>query len=173
MHRELSDKMLVVTMKLLKQIGRERMKYTIKKVNEGEDELTLKYQNVTPEVERVLKFMNGEQMRLVGVSNDVKAIIEPNEILYVESVEGKLFVYTEKDVLRLDYTLSQMTEMLSGINFFRCSKSMIINIDKVKYLKSLPSNRIDATMCNGEHVMINRTFASDFRKRLKGEDTDE
>ena len=95
------------------------MKYTIKKVNEGEDELTLKYQNVTPEVERVLKFMNGEQMRLVGVSNDVKAIIEPNEILYVESVDGKLFVYTEKDVLRLDYTLSQMTEMLSGINFFR------------------------------------------------------
>ena len=64
MLRELSDKMLVVTMKSLKQIGRERMKYTIKKVNEGEDELTLKYQNVTPEVERVLKFMNGEQMRL-------------------------------------------------------------------------------------------------------------
>lgn len=149
------------------------MKYTIAQVNEGEDELTLRYQQVTPEVERVIKFMNGEQMRLVGVCDNVKSIIEPNEILYLESVDGKLFVYTQKDVLRLDYTLSQMSQMLSDINFFRCSKSMIINIDKVKYLKSLPSNRIDATMCNGEHVMINRTFASDFRKRLKGEDTDE
>lgn len=149
------------------------MKYTITQVNEGEDELTLRYQKVTPEVERVLKFMNGEQMRLVGFCDDMKTIIEPNEILYLESVDGKLFVYTQKDVLRLDYTLSQMSQILNGINFFRCSKSMIINIDKVKYLKSLPSNRIDATMCNGEHVMINRTFASDFRKRLKGEDTDE
>lgn len=149
------------------------MKYTIIQVNEGEDELTLRYQRVTPEVERVLKFMNGEQMRLVGFRDDERIIIEPNEILYLESVDGKLFVYTQKDVLRLDYTLSQMSQILSGINFFRCSKSMIINIDKVKYLKSLPSNRIDATMCNGEHVMINRTFASDFRKRLKGEDTDE
>lgn len=149
------------------------MKYTIIQVNEGEDELTLRYQRVTPEVERVLKFMNGEQMRLVGFRDDERTIIEPNEILYLESVDGKLFVYTQKDVLRLDYTLSQMSQILSGINFFRCSKSMIINIDKVKYLKSLPSNRIDATMCNGEHVMINRTFASDFRKRLKGEDTDE
>lgn len=149
------------------------MKYTIIQVNEGEDELTLRYQKVTPEVERVLKFMNGEQMRLVGFRDDERIIIEPNEILYLESVDGKLFVYTQKDVLRLDYTLSQMSQILSGINFFRCSKSMIINIDKVKYLKSLPSNRIDATMCNGEHVMINRTFASDFRKRLKGEDTDE
>ena len=149
------------------------LKYTIKKVNEGEDELTLKYQNVTPEVERVLKFMNGEQMRLVGVSNDVKAIIEPNEILYVESVDGKLFVYTEKDVLRLDYTLSQMTEMLSGINFFRCSKSMIINIDKVHKLRSLASNRIDATMQSGEHIIISRTYASNFRKRLKGVSEDD
>lgn len=149
------------------------MKYTIIQVNEGEDELTLRYQRVTPEVERVLKFMNGEQMRLVGFRDDERIIIEPNEILYLESVDGKLFVYTQKDVLRLDYTLSQMSQILSGINFFRCSKSMIINIDKVKCLKSLPSNRIDATMCNGEHVMINRTFASDFRKRLKGEDTDE
>ncbi len=149
------------------------MKYIITQVNEGEDELTLRYQKVTPEVERVLKFMNSGQMRLVGFRDDVKTIIEVNEILYLESVDGKLFVYTQKDVLRLDYTLSQMSQILSGINFFRCSKSMIINIDKVKYLKSLPSNRIDATMCNGEHVMINRTFASDFRKRLKGEDIDE
>ncbi len=149
------------------------MKYTITQVNEGEDELTLRYQKVTPEVERVLNFMNNEQIKLVGLSDNMKTIIEPNEILYLESVDGKLFVYTQKDVLRIDYTLSQMSQILNDINFFRCSKSMIINIDKVRCLKSLPSNRIDATMCNGEHVMINRTFASDFRKRLKGEDTDE
>ena len=149
------------------------MKYTITQVNEGEDELTLRYQKVTPEVERVLNFMNNEQIKLVGLSDNMKTIIEPNEILYLESVDGKLFVYTQKDVFRIDYTLSQMSQILNGINFFRCSKSMIINIDKVRCLKSLPSNRIDATMCNGEHVMINRTFAADFRKRLKGEDTDE
>ena len=50
---------------------------------------------------------------------------------------------------------------------------MIINIDKVKVLDSLASNRIDATMCNGEHIFISRRYASDFRRRLKGEDFDE
>ena len=149
------------------------MKYIITQINQGDDELSLRYREVTPEVERVLKFMNGEQIKLVGHSDNKKTLIEPNDILYVESVDGKVFVYTAKDVLRLDYTLSQMTQILNSINFFRCSKSMIININKVKHLKSLPSNRIDATMCTGEHVMINRTFASDFRKRLKGEDIDE
>jgi len=46
---------------------------------------------------------------------------------------------------------------------------MIINIDKVKELKSLSSNRIDALLINGEHILISRTYASDFRKRLRGD----
>lgn len=149
------------------------MKYTITQIKEGENELILKYQSVTPEVNRIMKFISGEQTRLIGWQDKVKVIIEPKSILYIESVDGKVFAYTKDRVLKLDYVLSQVKHILNDINFFRCSKSMIINIDKVNVLKSLPSNRIDATMCNGEHVMINRTYASDFRKRLKGEDIGE
>ena len=54
-------------------------------------------------------------------------------------------------------------------SFFRCSKSMIINIGKVRALRSLSSNRIDATMEGGEHIMISRRYAVDFRRLLKGE----
>lgn len=143
------------------------MKYTIEKISEGEDEVILKYRRMTPEVERMLHFLNGGSRKLVGVKDKTKIIIERQQILYIESVDGKTFAYTEEDVIRIDFTLSQLSEILSDINFFRCSKSMIINIDKVKTLKSLSSNRIDAAMCNGEHIMISRTYASDFRKRLK------
>lgn len=143
------------------------MKYTIEKISEGEDEVILKYRRMTPEVERMLHFLNGDSRKLVGVKDKTKIIIERQQILYIESVDGKTFAYTEEDVIRIDFTLSQLSEILSDINFFRCSKSMIINIDKVKTLKSLSSNRIDASMCNGEHIMISRTYASDFRKRLK------
>ena len=44
----------------------------------------------------------------------------------------------------------------------------MINIDKVERLKALSSNRIDATMINGEHIIISRTYASEFRRILKG-----
>ena len=87
----------------------------------------------------------------------------------MESVEGKTFAYTAKEVYRLNYTLQQLEVLLQRECFFRCSKSMIMNINKVAGLKSLSSNRIDATMENGEHIMISRTYASDFRKRLRGE----
>ena len=46
---------------------------------------------------------------------------------------------------------------------------MIINVGKVRALKSLSSNRIDATMEGGEHIMISRRYAVDFRRLLKGE----
>lgn len=148
--------------------GRFRMKYTFMQIDEGEDEVMLLYRSMTPEVERVYHFLNGEQQKLIGWKEKTAVILERNNILYIESVDGKTFAYTENDVLRTDYALSRLEQILSSINFFRCSKSMILNIDKVERLRSLPSNRIDATMCNGEHIMISRTYASDFRKRLKG-----
>lgn len=146
------------------------MKYTLKKITEGEDEVIVKFLSMTPEIEHLISFLNRGQTRLIGYQNKTQHIVKPDEILYIESVDGKTFAYLKNDVLRLDYQLYQLEELLTGINFFRCSKSMIVNIDKVASLKSLPSNRIDAVMCNGEHVLISRTYASDFRRRLRGGD---
>lgn len=149
------------------------MKYIIQKISDGEDELVLRYRNVTEEVEQVLRFMSRPQQRLFGTKDGQKTAIDLGSILYAESVDGKCFVYTDNDVFGVEYTLTQLEQILSDINFFRCSKSMIINIDKVRHLRSLASNRIDATMCSGEHIIISRTYASSFRKRLKGVSRDE
>lgn len=143
------------------------MKYTIRQIAEGEDEIVLKYRNMTPEIERLISLLCREQPKLTGWKDKCLTVLERSKILYIESVDGRTFAYTETDILRLDYTLNGLEQLLDDINFFRCSKSMILNIDKVTSLKSLPSNRIDATMCNGEHILISRTYASDFRKRLK------
>ena len=42
------------------------MKYSIHRITEGEDELILNYRELTPEVERILQFMNRGQTRLPG-----------------------------------------------------------------------------------------------------------
>ena len=144
------------------------MKYTIREITEGEEEVIINYIEMTPEIERMIRLLNGEQRKLIGWDEKTSVILEPQDILYIESVDGRTFAYMEKQVLKLDDTLNQLEQILNDINFFRCSKSMIINIDKVRTLRSMPSNRIDATMQNGEHIVISRTYASDFRKRLKG-----
>ena len=149
------------------------MKYTIEQIKQGEDELILRYQKPNQEVEFIMNFMSFPDKKLVGFRDGSQVVIDIKQILYIESVDRKTFVYLEDDIVRVEYTLTQLERMLNSVRFFRCSKSMIINIDKVKVLDSLASNRIDATMCNGEHIIISRTYASDFRRRLKGDAFDE
>ncbi len=149
------------------------MKYTIQQIPSGEDELILRYQRLNDEVQAVLEFMNSPQKKLIVSKDDTQTVIDLGQILYAESVDRKTFIYTSDDVLRVEFNLAQLEQILNTVNFFRCSKSMIINIDKIATLKSLASNRIDATLTNGEHIIISRTYASEFRKILKGESGDE
>ena len=145
------------------------MKYTINQMSQGEDELVLNYVCMSAEVERVLNFMKENEKRVLGFRDGQQTVLKLEEIFYVESVDGRTYAYTENEVYKINYSLSKMQEYLNGINFYRCSKSMIINIDCIASLKSLASNRIDATMKNGEHILISRTYASEFRRRLRGE----
>ena len=149
------------------------MKYTMEQINQGEDELILRYKERNPEIDYIMNFMSFPEKKLIGQKEGKQVVIDINQILYIETVERKTFVYLEEDVVRVEYTLTQLERMLNSVRFFRCSKSMIINIEKVKVLSSLASNRIDATMRNGEHILISRTYASEFRRRLKGEAFDE
>lgn len=149
------------------------MKYRLERIANGENEVIIRCTEMTREIEQLLLYLQSPQRKLMGSKDGSQVVIELAEILYIESVDGKTFVCTAKDVLQVEYTLAQLEHMLNTVNFFRCSKSMILNIDKVAALKSLASNRIDATMKNGEHILISRTYASDFRRRLKGESSHE
>ena len=91
-----------------------------------------------------------------------------DDIFYIESVDDKVFAYTGEQVVRLDGTLNSFLMDINDESFFRCSKAMVINVNRVKALKSLASNRIDATLESGEHIIISRRYASDFRRLLKG-----
>lgn len=144
------------------------MKYRVERITEGEDEVIIRCREVTEEIAQLLTRLQTAGRRLVGYLDGRQQIVPATEILYIESVDGKTFVCTKEEVLRVEHSLQQLEQLLDTANFFRCSKSMILNIDKVQTLKSLASNRIDATMQSGEHILISRTYASEFRKRLKG-----
>ncbi len=145
------------------------MKYTVNRIMSGEDELILNYRESNPEVENVLAFMEKNRKKLYGKADGEVIIFPPADVLYIEKVDERTFAYTSDKVIQLDISLSSAELVLDDISFFRCSKSMILNVDKVERLKSLPSNRIDATLVNGEHIIISRTYASEFRALLKGE----
>ena len=145
------------------------MNIDIKQINEGEDSVVIRYKELTPQINRILNAVNGDDNRLKGKTDDGDVFVSPDEILYLESVDDKVFAYTVDKVVRIDGSLSSFMNETDDESFFRCSKSMVINIGRVSALKSLSSNRIDATMEGGEHIIISRRYASEFRRLLKGD----
>ena len=144
------------------------MRIDIQKIAEGDEFIQIRYIESTPEIRKIIGILEKTQNVLWGKTDTETVSVKISDLLYLESVDDKLFAYTGDKTLRLDGSLSSfMTELDDG-SFFRCSKSMVINVNRVKALKSLSSNRIDATMEGGEHIIISRRYASEFRRLLKG-----
>ena len=145
------------------------MKIDIKQITEGEESVSIRYRELTPPINKILSILNGEDNRLRGKTDEGEVFFTPDEILYLESVDDKVFAYTGDKVVRIEGSLNTFLSEQEDESFFRCSKSMVINVGRVAALKSLSSNRIDATMESGEHIIISRRYASEFRRLLKGD----
>ena len=144
------------------------MKIDIQKITEGEESIVIRYKDPNPAVDRIIGILEGGDGKLWGRTETGSVSIDLKDILYLETVDDKLFVYTTKVVAKIEGSLVSFMNDVKDEMFFRCSKSMIINVGKVRALKSLSSNRIDATMEGGEHIMISRRYAVEFRRLLKG-----
>lgn len=145
------------------------MKLTLNQIDSGEEELILRYYEKTEKIQEIIQLASGEKNRILGYKNNLEYPIEIKNILYIESVDRGTFAYLEKDVYKISYSLHhvQMEFALKGL--FRCSKSMIINLHQIKSLCSLGGNRIDATLENGEHVIISRKYAKALKEELRGD----
>lgn len=145
------------------------MKLTLQQITEGQEEVIVRYFERNEEVESLIRRIEQKNDKLLVVMEDKKILIAPEDVLYLESVDNIVYVYTKKIVGKTGLTLSLSESLYENDGFFRCSKSMVINIYHIEYLKSIAGNRVDVTMDNGEHVVISRRFVKALRSILKGE----
>ena len=144
------------------------MKLTMNRITEGCDEVIIRYREMTPQLEAIVSIVQGTEQRLSGTVEKEKVLVSPEEILYLESVDGVTWAYLPDQLCRLGQSLGELAAFYAGRGFFRCSKSMVLNINKIERLKSEPGCRIRATMENGEQVMISRKYAGQLRQILRG-----
>lgn len=149
------------------------MKLTMNKILQGQEEVIIRYREMTPQIEAIKELVRGMDRRLIGDWQGERLLLLPEKVLYLESVDGASWAYLTDKVCRVSGGLGELTARYGDRGFFRCSKSMAINIYRIERLKSEPGNRIRATMENGEQVMISRKYAGQLRQILKGGAGDE
>ncbi len=146
------------------------MKITLEQITEGKEEVVIKYSQMTGQIEDIVRYIERQGEKLVGMKDGQQFVIRPHSVVYLESVDGITYLYTENEVYKTGLTLMGAEAAYVEEGYFRCSKSMVINLYRIEKLKSMSGNRIDATMDNGEHVVISRRYAKELRNILKGEE---
>ena len=143
------------------------MKLTTQQITKGEDEIILRYRELTPEISALIRQIRQETTTILGKADDRQYRVNPCEIYYFESVDERLFAYTRQQTFQVVMTLAEAEAKFSDMGFFRCNKSTVLNVNRVDSVKSELGNRINATLDNGEHVMISRHYARAFRELLR------
>ena len=107
---------------------------------------------------------NGEQI-IVGFRDGEKVPCRLSQIYYFESVDDKCFAYTRDACLDMRCRLYEVESNLD-FRFFRCSKSMICNLRKIKCVKAESNARMRAELLNGEVIVITRSYVKELKKKL-------
>ena len=143
------------------------MKVTLRPEPGAPKEIILRYGEMDDEVRAVMELLSLRDRRLAVEDAGALRLLEPSEVLYCESVDERTFAYTAGGVYRVGQSLSAVAEALAGRGFFRCSKSMAVNLRRIESLKSGEYGRIFATLANGERILVSRRYATELRNRLK------
>lgn len=142
------------------------MKIIIEDIQEGEEEqIIVKCRQMTPELHRLISRLKPKSALIAYDGNEIYRI-SPSKVYYIESVDNKTFVYCKDKVLELKQKLYELEDYLVGSEFLRISKSVILNLSKINSLSPALSGRFEATIDNGERVIVSRQYVSDLKKRL-------
>ncbi len=137
---------------------------------ETEDEIILRCKTVTPELKKLVEFLENKNQRIECTDEqNQKVYVNPMDVYYIESIDGITFIYTIDKVYKTRTTLQEFEENYAITDYFRGAKNLIINIQHVECLKSQFNGRIIVTMNNSELLVVSRHYARLLKEKLKGE----
>ncbi|MDD5929509.1 MAG: LytTR family DNA-binding domain-containing protein [Spirochaetales bacterium] len=144
------------------------MKITIldKKPDE-EDEIIVKCEFLDEGITKLLNQLKNGNSKINFYKNNQIHLVEKNEVLYFESVDDKVFAYTQKEVFETKLKLYELEEILPERIFFRANKAVIVNIDKIESLSPAFSGRFEAVLKNGYKVIISRNYVPKLKELLE------
>ncbi len=90
-----------------------------------------------------------------------------SETYYIENVDRKLFVYTAKDVYRLDLSMSEAEAMTADTGLVRISRTCIMNTDHLREIKQVKNSHLEAVLDNGEMLIVSRKYLQDIKRAFQ------
>jgi len=143
------------------------LKIIIELPKENEEEIIIiKVRNLSKDIVKLINAINSKSINIIGYQNNKLFKLKSEEIFYIEVVDKKIYIYLEKEVYESKQKLYELENNLNGDNFIRISKSVLLNIDKLKAIMPTFNGRFEAILINEEKLIVSRSYVSEFKKRF-------
>lgn len=129
-------------------------------------EIVINCGSLTAETENIIAALRMANNQITVLRDGETHILDISKIAYIETVDRRTFVYTEKDCYESKLKLYEMDEKLCSSSFLRISKSCIVRLKYIRSLKAELDRRLRITLENGEQLIASRQYADELKKRL-------
>lgn len=129
-------------------------------------EVIIRAPHLNNDIERMVAIMRMIDMQIAVRKDNETYLLDTDKILYIEAVERKTFVYTNTDTYESELKLYELEQELIERDFLRISKQSIVNLRKIKSLKTDVNRKIRITLQNGEQIVVSRMYSDELRRKL-------
>ena len=129
-------------------------------------EVIIRAPHLNNDIERIVAMMRMIDMQIAVRRDNETYLLETDKILYVEAVDRKTFVYTNADTYESELKLYELEQQLTERDFLRISKQSLVNLRKIKSLKTDVNRKIRITLQNGEQIVVSRMYSDELRRKL-------
>lgn len=86
--------------------------------------------------------------------NDKVILFNPPEIDFIESMEGSIVVHVDGEHYDCAMTLTELEQRLSSFGFFRCHRSYIVNLQKVREIITWTKNSYSLRLNTNKDAVV-------------------
>ena len=100
--------------------------------------------------------------------NEKIVLFDPPEIDYIESTEGQTFLHIKGENFPCSFTLNELEDRLLPFGFFRCHRSYIVNLQKVREVITWTRNSYSLVLedQNKSSVPLSKSKMADLKGML-------
>lgn len=143
------------------------MKLSVEQIpHEKEEEVIVRCYDTQEKWVEAIRAVTAGEVSVNAFAEEKAYRLKLSDIYYFEIVDGCSFLYCEKSVFKCRQKLYEFEKLSRNSMLFRCSKSMILNADKIQYVRPSVSGRFEATLANNEKVIISRQYVGELKRLL-------
>ena len=132
-----------------------------------ETEIMVNCKQMSDDIEKLITALRMLDMKITGQKGGRQYIIEIADIIYIESVDKRTFLYTSTDVYESSLRLYELEAKLSGGDFLRASKNCLFNINRIQSIEPDLDRRLILTMERDIKLGVSRQYAAAVKQKLE------